>query len=435
MVQPVAASFSVPAEALTSLARTRLGPEDLRLLRAGLHSRRLVLLKSLLAQADRHAVPSDVRQRLNEYWQLLEQAEARDPIAARDALAYPSVGAWLMYALSFGPGDDRDDVLGALAAAVALRTGTGFRMTLRTVDGRLTLPGIGVYKAHADRVRVVAGPRSLRLTPEHRCTGVTLLPPYVQATRSGWHGLRPLPGGKALLDDIDPRLAEPGQVLRSAPSLTGGVAAGSRQTRLWTARWHASLTLLAVADPGRRSEVTALVRSLVPLAESPEGTRSATLGSAPWAVLTQLPDTAQGLAAVLVHETQHSKLAVLADLTPLWQDGGDAVHRVAWRAGVRPVGAVLQGTYAHLALADLWHRLAARRGATPAARTVARLRRESYREQVSEALAVLRGSGELTLAGSQFTEGMERHLASLTDRPARHRTSNPRQVSPSCDIR
>ena len=243
---------------------------------------------------------------------------------------------------------------------VALRTGTGFRMTLATPDGRLTLPGIGVYKAHGERVRVVAGPRSLRLTPEHRRTGVTLRPPYVHATGSGWHGLRPLPGSNALLDDLDPRRAGPWTPPPRPPaSIPGSAAAGRRRAGVWAARWHAALTLLAVADPDRHSEVTVLVRSLVPLAESPDGTRSATLGSAPWAVLTQVPDNAEGLASVLVHETQHSKLAVLADLTPLQQNGGDAVHRIAWRAGPRPVSAVLQGTYAHLALADLWHRIAA----------------------------------------------------------------------------
>ncbi|MGH3312231.1 MAG: hypothetical protein ACRDP3_16860, partial [Streptomyces sp.] len=225
-MQSVAASFGVPAETLASLARTRPGPEDLRLLRAGLYSRRLVLLKSLLAQADRHAVPPPVRQRLNRHWRLLERAEAADPLAAREALSYPSVGNWLVHALSV-PARDRpafEDCLGglgALAAAVALRTGVSFRITLPAPGGRLTLPGIGVYAthathagtethatsacpaAHAARVRVVAGPRSLRLTPEHRRTGIELRPPYGHATGAGWHGLRPLPGSPAVLDDLD----------------------------------------------------------------------------------------------------------------------------------------------------------------------------------------------------------------------------------------
>jgi HEXXH motif-containing protein len=432
-VQPVTVPSGIPAAVLASLAGTRPRPEDLRLLRAGLHSRRLVLLKSLLTQADRHAVPPPVRQRLNRHWQLLERAESDDPVAAREALAYPSIGNWLLHALSVPPGDG--DVLGALAAAVALRTGTGFRMTLAAPDGRLTLPGIGVYDAHADRVRVVAGPRSLRLTPGHRRTGVSLLPPYNCATGAGWHGLRQLPGSSTLLDDLDPRRYGTLPVPRTAPPITGGVAAGSGRARAWTARWNAALALLTAADPGRRSEVTALVRSVVPLAPSSQSAFSATLGSAPGAVLTQLPETAGELVAVLVHETHHSKLAVLEDLTPLRQGGGRAVHRVPWRVGPRPVGAVLQGTYAHLALADLWHRLAARRGATPAARAAARARCENYREQVAEALAVLHCCGELTLAGRRFTDGMGRHLASVAERSARRCPPRSRPVSPLGDIR
>ncbi|MGH3313132.1 MAG: aKG-HExxH-type peptide beta-hydroxylase, partial [Streptomyces sp.] len=193
------------------------------------------------------------------------------------------------------------------------------------------------------------------------------------------------------------------------------------RARIWAARWHAALVLLESADPGRGSEVISLVRSVVPLAGAPGRTVSATLGAAPCGVLTQLPGTALELAAVLVHEVQHSKLAVLADLTPLHQDDGAASgaarYPVAWRADPRPLSAVLQGTYAHLALADLWHRLAARRGATPAARSAARARREEYRGQVAQALAVLRESGELTGAGREFTRGMARHHASLRDRP------------------
>lgn len=430
-MQPATVPSVISAAALASLAGTRPSPGDLGLLRAGLHSRRLVLLKSLLTQADRHPVPVQVRQRLNRHWRLLEQAEADDPPAFREALGYPSVGNWLMHALSVPPGEG--DVLGALAAAVALRTGTGFRMTLATSGGRLTLPGTGVYDARADRVRVVAGPRSLRLTAGRRRTGVTLLPPYNRATAAGWHGLRPLPGGSTLLDDLDPRRAGTLPAPRSAPPITGGAPAAGGRVRDWTARWQAALALLKAADPGRRSEVGALVRSVVPLAESAQGAFSATLGSAPGAVLTRLPETASELVAVLVHETHHSKLAVVEDLIPLREHGGPAVHRVAWREGPRPVGAVLQGTYAHLALADLWHRLAARRGVTPAARAAARARCENYREQVAEALAVLHGSGELTPAGSRFTHAMARHLASLAAPRGTTRTTT--NLSPICDIR
>lgn len=148
-----------------------------------------------------------------------------------------------------------------------------------------------------------------------------------------------------------------------------------------------------------------------------EGASSGTLRAAPWAVQTALPDTARRFAEVLVHELAHSKLAVLADLVALHRADGAAVHRVAWRKDPRPLGGVLQGTYAHLALADLWSRVAERPGAAPAARRTARARREEYRAQVADALPVLLDSHQLTEYGVRFTVSMKRHLTSLGSGP------------------
>ncbi|WP_260219142.1 aKG-HExxH-type peptide beta-hydroxylase [Streptomyces gossypii] len=404
------------------MADTRYEAADDRLLHAGQHSRRLVLLRGLLAQMDRHSVPHPKRERLDDYWRLLERAESRAPVAAREALAYPSIGNWLVQALSVPVRDisargEFLDGFGAIAAAVALHAGAGFRMTLPTQGGRLTLPGIGVYEARTESVRLVAGPRSLRLTSGGRGGVVLRTVPdapcrRAQGPAAGWRGLRTLPGGSVLLDDLDPHRAGPPLTARSAQSESGS-GLGSRRLRAWRSRWQAALALLGSADPGRRTEVASLVRSVVPLERESGAVVSATLRAAPWSVLTGLPESAHDMATVLVHEVQHSKLAVLSDLVPLHPAEGPAVHQVSWRPDPRPVGAVLQGTYAHLALADLWYRMAQRTGASPAARDVARRRCAHYREQTDEALVLLLRSGELTFAGEVFTRAMRRHHTSL----------------------
>lgn len=467
----------VPPYVLASLATTRSTGEDVRLLRAGLYGRRLVLLKSLLTQADRHAVPSPVRQRLGRHWRLLEHAEARDPLAAREALAYPAVGNWLMHALSLSDRAEFAEFLGgfgAVAAAVALRAGAGFRLTLETRRGRLALPGVGLYETRSARVRAVAGPRSLLLTPEHRRGGTTLLAPYCRAAGAGWRSLRRLPGGGgAVLDDLDPHRAGPrppddpaglegpaslddlasldglagadvpargpdvlpwvpeaaartresrvgaARAARAARGVRTARARGAVNDREWPARWGAALTLLRSADPERAAEVTALVRAVVPVGGRSEAGASATLRCAPGGLLAGLPPSAHELAVVLVHEVQHSKLAVLTDLVPMVAADSTVTSRVAWRPDPRPLGAVLHGAYAHLALADLWQRLSERRGATAAARAAARAHSRDYHAQVAPALAALRGSGELTAAGASFTEGMCRHHAALARRRAR----------------
>ncbi|MCC3771267.1 HEXXH motif-containing putative peptide modification protein, partial [Streptomyces sp. UNOC14_S4] len=186
----------------------------------------------------------------------------------------------------------------------------------------------------------------------------------------------------------------------------------------WPRLWRAALSLLRATDPRRAAETTALLRCLVPLSPTgPFGQQarrvSATFRAAPGAVLTTLPDSPADLAAVLVHETQHSKLAVLQDLLPLHRAGPHAAYRVAWRPDPRPLAGVLQGTYAHLALADFWGRFAGRPVLPPGARHDARARHDSYRRQVAEALPILLESKELTSAGREFAIGMQRHHAGL----------------------
>jgi HEXXH motif-containing protein len=433
-VQTVTAASGGSAEALASLASTRPGSATARLLHAALHSKRLLLLKSLLTRLEREAVPPAARRRLQLDWRLLERAEHRDPTAVRQALAYPSVGNWLVRALSIPPGEVEEFAefvrgFGALAAAAALHTGLSFRTTLPVRDGLLALPGSGVYATRAEAVRVVAGPRSLRLTPDRRRTGTVLRPPYGRACAAGWTGIRPLPGSAVLWDDADP-FREPGP----EPLERGGTAGAYGA---WTGRWRAALALLDGADPARRAEVTSLVRCIVP--RPPGAIASATLSAAPWGVLAALPESGGGLASVLVHEVHHSKLATFCDLVPLYVPGGPAVHRVPWRPDPRPLGAVLQGTYAHLALADLWSRMAQRPGATLPARAEARRRAEDYREQVGNALTALRGSGELTWRGEEFTRRMAEHQASLaaapTTAPAVRRTGRKRPGSWRGDIK
>nr|WP_241265944.1 HEXXH motif-containing putative peptide modification protein [Streptomyces boncukensis] len=415
--------FSVGPGRLAQLARTRLTGADRALLAEGLHSRRLVLLKSLQRRLESGGAPGWAREAFVRHWDVLERAERQDAAAVRAVLGYPSVGVWLAGALG---GRDWNRTLahfGAVAAAAALHAGAGYRGVLETVDGALALPGVGVYRARAPRVRLAAEPRGLRLTaPGRRPATVPRTPPpgpgaygacaphplYGAPPRDppGWRGPAALPGTGALLDGLDPyRLPPPDSAAtgllppRRTPHAGGGAAG-------WRRRWEAAVALLAAADPERAVEVTELTRALVPLGQVPGTARSATLRAAPWAVLTGYPPSPPRLAEVLVHELQHSKLAVIGDLVPLHHDSGAAVHRVGWRPDLRPLAGVLQGTFAHLALADMWYRLAACPGLPPGRRRAALARAGTCGAQVADALGVLLRSGQLTAAGLEFARGM-----------------------------
>ncbi|WP_157839904.1 aKG-HExxH-type peptide beta-hydroxylase [Streptomyces megasporus] len=406
-------AFVVPSVTVARVARTRPVAEDGALLRAVLHSRRLVLLRALLDRLSHADTRPDEKEAVAGHRRLLEQADRHHPSAVRTALGHPFVGVHLVAALNAPAHTGPDELaahLGAVAVAAALHARIGFRTTVRTRDGLLALPGVGAYRAGTPRVRLVAGPHSLRLTPEGRRT-VTVWPRSRTGTApAGWWEPWALPGGGARLEDACLDRATAAAVGLPAPRPHPW---GPRAPRPWPARWRAALTLLTSADPPRAAEVAAQVRSLVPLPPAAGEASSATLRAAPWAVFTFLPETASRMAEVLVHELQHSKLAVLGEAVALHRSGGGAVHRVPWRRDPRPLGGVLQGAFAHLALADLWHRLAERPGATPTARKAARVRGEDYRAQVAEALPILRESDRLTPAGREFAAGLERHHAEL----------------------
>ncbi|MFD9867836.1 HEXXH motif-containing putative peptide modification protein [Streptomyces niveus] len=401
---PAPGAFAVPSGTLVRLATTRQRPLDIDLLHAALHSRRLVLFKALLARVGREDLPPQARAAFYRDWRLLARAESPAPAAARRLLDHPSVGGWTVDALN-APGPDGLAAalrpLGGIAAGTALRTGARLDAVLSTTDGALVLPGTGVQNARTAHVRIRSGPRGALLTPVGRPVRSVLLRPGGRGAGAGWTPLAVLPGSAGRLDDL-------------GTGHTLGAGARPRPDRAaWLARWRAAVALLESADPWRAAEVARLIRSVVPMTPTDDGSSSCTLRAAPWAVHTAFPDTARRFAEVLVHELAHSKLAVLADVVALHHADGAAVHRVAWRKDPRPFDGVLQGTYAHLALADLWARVAERPGAAPAARRTARARREEYRAQVADALPVLLDSDQLTEHGVRFTVSMKQHLTSL----------------------
>jgi uncharacterized protein len=75
-----------------------------------------------------------------------------------------------------------------------------------------------------------------------------------------------------------------------------------------------------------------------------------------------------------------------------------------WRDDPRPIGALLQGSYAHLGVTDYW-RLRRHMVSGPAALDAAE-RFARWRLLTAEAIETLRFSGALTTLGSRFVEGM-----------------------------
>ncbi len=112
------------------------------------------------------------------------------------------------------------------------------------------------------------------------------------------------------------------------------------------------------------------------------------------------------LAETVVHETAHIAFGALADLTDLTnpEDRTLTLEQVGWREDTRPVGSVLTGTHAHLALLELWRRRRQELSGRQARAARARLRH--YGRQVVDALRILRGHPALTPVGARFVADM-----------------------------
>ncbi|MFF8508272.1 HEXXH motif domain-containing protein [Streptomyces sp. NPDC015492] len=417
---------SLPASAFADLARTSPAPAGLTLLRSALHTRRLLLLKALLVRVhrERASVGTGALGRFERSWDLLERVERRRPAVVRDVLDYPTTGVWLAASLAEPAGPAFDRLLARLdmiALTAALRCGDPLDRTVETADGLMSLPGVGRLRLPSDRVRIVAGDRTVRFHPDGARDPAPAVLTLADGRRGvlaghgpGWSPVRALPGGIARLDDLDPYRVPVG----AAGGSVGTPAAHTDTDHAtWSARWRAAQELLARTDPDRAVEVTRAVRVVVPLVPCGTGHRGATLSAAPGAVLTSLPDEAWGMAETLVHELHHSKLATLHELVPLYGPGRDAVHQVGWRPDPRPIAGVLHGAYAHLALADLWRRAASAAGTPKAWRSDAGQQFDELHDQVGEALAILLESDELTTEGREFARQMRRHHASLGATP------------------
>jgi HEXXH motif-containing protein len=111
----------------------------------------------------------------------------------------------------------------------------------------------------------------------------------------------------------------------------------------------------------------------------------------------------ENLAVTLVHELAHLLLGAALDVLALYQPGRPERIAVNWRSDPRPIEGVLQGAYAHKAVADVWR---GRRDRRPAdAHATAEHRK--YRAWTQSAMVELRSSGALTAAGLRLLASME----------------------------
>ncbi|MEU8080303.1 HEXXH motif domain-containing protein [Catellatospora citrea] len=399
-----------------------VGPLDeaaVRFLRDGQYSKNLQLIMHAIGGLTGTRVP----------WapavEVLDEVRTTAPELAAWLLTTPTVGAWAAglarRAQHAGEGSEPVDVeigyLHGLAAVGAARCGLDAELTVPVRDGVVLLPTMGAARFNgpdATMVRVTVRDNRVRL---HGDDEVVDVPADPHEQTPGWLPLRelsvdtPEPGPRVVLDDLDPYRACYRKPV--AARLSAAEAAG------WGRALAGSWQLLAEYAPARAVEIAAGLRSLVPLSPSHAGPGlSATARTAFAAMALTLPEHPSHMAVTLVHEFQHSKLSALLDLIPLYDTAATDRYFAPWRRDPRPVGGLLQGAYAFLAVTGMWARLRdADCGTTGPLRHFAELRL-----QVDEVLATLAGVPHLNDDGRTFVGMLRAELDRLLAIPVESHT-------------
>jgi HEXXH motif-containing protein len=363
-----------------------------------------------------------------------------NPVRAR--LFHPLTGPWARSCLrgldaAPGPVDGerarrlRRDLahLSAIAAVVAAGAGIPFRTRLTARAGVLTLPSLGaLHTARSGDVPVDVTCADGRLVLRQAdAPDVTV---HLESGVGAWSGALAWTPAHALpgltptapplpFDDLDPyrELPEgPGHGNLRTP-----LALDDAERKRWLQVWSGTALALRSGGAQRLAEADALLRCLVPLETPPDvgtgrGSCSATRREAFGALLSSTPPDSVTLAATLVHELQHTKLAALSDLVTLHRAGPEARYFAPWRTDPRPYDGLLQGTYSHLAMAAFYQRRALVSGLPD--RDWAWAQHARYRAQVGAALPALVGSPDLTVRGRRFVDEMAATHERMAEHPA-----------------
>jgi len=353
---------------------------------------------------------------------LMAEASTADPAVAEDVLRHPHFDAWATHCLRAFRAETGPDVpselnnLAAYAAAAAIRAGVAFEIDVPILGGDVALPTLGAAVGIGNGTAHIAATRSLvRISgSSHTVTVAGWLDSagsMVAAEACGWIPQRAVtvePGYAITIDDLDPY--RDCYQWQPAPRLSREQLTELR--KLLVGAW----AIVRRDYPAYAVAIRGSLRSVVPLVSPyPHGAISAASRRAWGAVGVSVPGSAAELALLLIHETQHMRLGALLDLVDLHAVGGRRRYMAPWRLDPRPVGALLQGVYAHASVTEYWR--VQRRIAHGARARTSEVEYVYWREQNARAVAALATSDELTGEGKRFVEHLTDSVTSCLTEP------------------
>jgi len=383
------------------------GEEAILALRETAESGNLNVLAMLLKKA------RDVGAYSRVTWDAVDEVEARAPDAFKSLLTHPYVRVWADRALDGLGSDSVDssalDHLRAIAVAAAARGGVNFELNLAARGGSLCIPTLGTYSLNTKSIaelalRVDSGIITANLTSDEGDAGGDQLT---------WRPRRILEGDglTVALEDTDP--------YRDCHQWPIEPLVSDQEAAAWQRLFHQAWQIIERDHTDYAPAMRVGLSTIVPLTRSATHQRSATARKAFGSVGIARPDTADELALLLIHEFQHVKLGALLDLFDLFDPSDTRLYDVSWRDDKRPLEALLQGTYAHAAVTDVW-RARLLRDEPPDGSVSARTAGEHYvfwRDRTLQAVDVLIGSKSLTPLGERLVELTGERVSRWLDEP------------------
>ena len=427
-------THQLPASALAELSVGHGDRSVTNRLRAAQHSKHLWLLQELGKDVARTGERSPDIDAFRSGLDLLAKVQAEHPDEVARLISLPQVGAWLhdcITCLERGTVPDYG-YLAVVAATAALGAGVGFELDIPVHGGELRLPGLGGLDiAPAGRLRAAGS----EVAAENAASSVRLSSNGEHLTVGQFPPLRCDSLHPAVPGEPDDRTNTPTGARWASTPLIRATAAGHAWEVLVEAserhfglfpfppvaaltagelgRWQdgirAAWAVLARQKIWELDAFADVVSVIVPVAEADDvDLVSVTSPAAFGAIATSWSPDPVDLAEMLIHEYQHLKLSALLDVVPLIsQGGGQALGYAAWRPDPRPASGLLQGMYAHLAVARFWD---IQRGLEddPDDRFRAQVLFERWRSTIeSTADTLLAMNGCLTSEGTRFVEALK----------------------------
>ena len=332
-------------------------------------------------------------------WDLLTSLDRLAPAEVDKVLAHPYVRAWAERCLR-PAADGAADMghLASVAAAAAIRSGTLAELDIPVADGYVHLPTLGRLHVGGAVVATLASDGTGAFEVWTAAAKWRVEPSQTEPTPD-WEAVRELHAGElsVCLEDTDP--------YRDCHQWPVSGRLTDAEAAAWQAHFIEAWQLIERSYPQYASGIAAGLTTLLPLANDEPGREvSAAARQAFGAVAAALPETGADLARLIIHEFQHVKLGGVYDLYDLYDRTDQRLFFAPWREDPRPIGPLLQGTYAHIGVTDYW-RIRRHQVTGPAALAAAE-QFARWRMMTAEAIDTLAGSGALTRLGESFVAGM-----------------------------